>query len=170
MKIRQIEFKEENVIYDFIKKAFETAEVSDGTEQNFVLQLRSGKNYIPELELIAEENGELIGHILFTKQKVIIKEKEKQALLLAPLSVKLEWRSQGVGGKLIQEGFQRAKKLGYEVVFLIGNPKYYQRFGFCQTTKFGIKNDSDIPDLYVLGCALVPHVLDNVTGSIHIEG
>lgn len=68
MEIRQAHKQDYKEIYEFVKIAFQTAKVSDGTEQDFVLNLREGNSYIPELELIAVEDKQIIGHIMFTKQ------------------------------------------------------------------------------------------------------
>ena len=93
------------MIYHFIKEAFETATVSDGTEQDFVNMLRVSENYIPELALVATDNKQLIGHIMLTKFAF------KGMLLLAPLTVKLDYRHQGVGTKLVQKAFELAKAI-----------------------------------------------------------
>lgn len=170
--IRVVTENDFNEIYDFVQTAFRTAEVSDGTEQDFVLELRKGA-YLPELELVMVDETGIIGHIMFTEQKVNLKEKSGEqsvftGLLVAPLSVKLEYRSKGVGAALMHEGFKRAVERGYRAAFLVGNPEYYKRFGFKETGCYGIKNDSEIPDQFVLGCEMVPDSLEGLTGSIKI--
>lgn len=70
MKIRVVNKSDFKDIYNLVKEAFKTAQVSDGNEQDFVLELRKRVFYIPSLEFVAEEQGELIGHIMFTKQAV----------------------------------------------------------------------------------------------------
>lgn len=159
-------------IYDFVETAFKTAEVSDGTEQDFVLELRKGA-YLPELELVMVDKTGIIGHIMFTEQKVDVMDMSGissvfTGLLVAPLSVKLEYRNKGVGAALMKEGFKRAVERGYKAAFLVGNPEYYKRFGFKETGCYGIKNDSKIPDRFVLGCEIVPNSLRGLTGSIKI--
>ena len=57
-------------VYALIKEAFQSAEHSDGTEQDLVVSLRSSRAFIPELSLVAEINGRIAGHILFTKAAV----------------------------------------------------------------------------------------------------
>lgn len=65
--IRQETEQDHPAIYDLIRTAFETAKVSDGDEQDFAVNLRNNsKLYIPELALVAEEGGKLIGHIMLT--------------------------------------------------------------------------------------------------------
>ena len=164
--IRQATKNDHQEIYDLIQTAFQTAKVKDGTEQDFAVQLRNSENHIPALELVAEKNGQLIGHIMFTK--TYVKKPDAtlfEALLVAPLSVLKEYRDLGVGSALMKEGFRIAKELGYTVAFLCGDPAYYHRFGFQPTTNFGIKMQGDIPQQYVLGCELISNALKKVTGT-----
>ena len=86
MTIRQATPEDFDAIYSLVKTAFQTAKVSDGGEQDFVLKLRKG-SYIPELELVAEEDGVLIGHIMLTGASIRENGGCFGTLLLAPLSV-----------------------------------------------------------------------------------
>lgn len=166
MYIRQEHEDEFDKIYTLVKTAFKTARVSDGNEQDFVIKLRNSKGYIPELALVAEECGELIGHIMLTNQSINSSAPCTSMLLLAPISVVLEKRNQGIDGAFIKESFRIAKSLGYTSVFLVGNPAYYNRFGFYQTTDWGIKNTNGIPDEYVMACELEKNALNRITGTI----
>lgn len=156
-------------IYDLVKVAFQTAKVSDGREQEFVNQLRSGGNYIAELALVAEEDGQLIGHIMLTKTAIMEGDVKHETLLLAPVSVALAHRGKGVGSSLIKESFRLAREMGYKSVFLVGDPAYYTRFGFRKTVDFGIKNSNGIPDEYVMVCELVQGALEGINGTIEFE-
>lgn len=170
MKIRSVVEADYGKIHDLVKIAFQTAEISNGEEQDFVRALRKKEGYIPDLELIMEEDGELAAHIMLTEITIELKEGDKTVLLLAPLCVKEEVRNQGFGGALIREGFARAASRGYEAAFLVGNPGYYEKFGFKETEKFGIKNESGIPDCFVLGCEIIPGSLRKVNGKIRKLG
>ncbi len=169
MIIRREKPEEFSAIYDLVKAAFQTARVSDGKEQDFVNQLRSSGNYIPELALVAEENGKLIGHIMLTKTYISNNGNSLETLLLAPVSVALEYRGRGIGSHLIKESFRLAKEQGYTSVVLVGDPAYYRRFGFKPLIDFGIKNINDIPDEYVMVCELVPDILHGINGTIDFE-
>ena len=59
--------------------------------------------------------------------------------------------------------------MGYKVVFLVGDPAYYHRFGFQPTVNFGIKDIHDIPHEYVMVCELVENALDGISGTICLE-
>ena len=168
MVIRQEKKEEFREIYDLVKLAFETAHVSDGKEQDFVNQLRAEGNYIPRLALVAEEDGQLIGHIMLTRTWVKEGAKKHTVLLLAPLSVKLEYRNRGVGGALIRESFRVAKDMGYKAVFLVGAPAYYHRFGFQSAASFGIQHMTGVPDENVMACELEPGAFETIRGTVEI--
>lgn len=57
-------------IYQLIKKAFETAEHRDGNEQDLAQAIRKSEAFVPELTLLAEINGDIVGHILYSKAKI----------------------------------------------------------------------------------------------------
>lgn len=165
MIIRQETNKDYSEIYNLIKTAFETAEVKDGDEQDFAVQLRESENYIPELALIVEKEGKLIGHIMFTKLNIDTPNGYFEALLLAPIAILLEYRNQGVGSLLIREGLKLAKDMNYSAVFLCGDPAYYNRLGFKETSEFGVKNGCSIPDQYVMAYELKEGVLRSINGT-----
>ena len=86
--VRQEREAEFPAIYELIRTAFATAEVSDGDEQDFANRLRIHGNYIPELALVAECQGKLIGHIMLTRTVVTQDDGTPyEALMIAPLSV-----------------------------------------------------------------------------------
>jgi predicted N-acetyltransferase YhbS len=169
MVIRQKKETEFPVIYDLVKVAFQTAKVSNGDEQNFVDRLRASSNYIPELALVAADQGELIGHIMLTKTFVNTENGQYPVLLLGPVSVVLERRNQGVGTRLIEEACRLARAQGHQAVILVGDPAYYHRFGFRSAVDFGIANTNGIPDEKVMACELTPEALRNVKGTITFQ-
>jgi predicted N-acetyltransferase YhbS len=154
------------VIFNLVKVAFQTAQVSNGDEQNFVDRLRAGSGYLPQLALVAEQDDQIIGHVMLTKTLVAGAGKNSAVLLLAPLAVELKHRKQGVGSKLVLESFRLAKEHGYKSVLVVGNPAYYGRFGFKPSVSFGIVHDPPIPDPYVMACELVPNALAGVCGTV----
>ncbi|CCY52698.1 MULTISPECIES: GNAT family N-acetyltransferase [Bacteroides] len=166
--IRQETKQDRHELYHLIQTAFQTAKVADGDEQDFTVNLWNSENYIPELGLVAELNGKLIGHILLTRMYVIQEDRNKfESLLVAPLSVLLEYRDHGVGSALMKEGLRRGRELGYKAAFLCGDPEYYHRFGFKSIREFGLTNP-EIPEPYAMGYELVPGALDQVTGVVKL--
>lgn len=166
--VRQITEADYTTVYNLIKTAFETAEHRDGSEQDFAAGLRNSENYIPQLDLVAEQDGKIIGHIMLTKTYVTQPDGSKyHTLLVAPLSVLLEYRSVGAGSALMKEGLRIAQTMGYESAFLIGDPNYYQRFGYKLTHLYGINHES-LPAEYIMVKEFVPEALNGVTGLINM--
>jgi putative acetyltransferase len=166
LKIRPEKPSEYPFICNLVKVAFETAKVSNGDEQNYVDRLRAGECYIPGLALVAEEQGKIIGHIMLTKTYILTGTERVEALLIAPLSVELTHRNRGVGSKLVIEGFRVAKQMGFNSVFVVGDPAYYGRFGFRSSARFGIKHVPEIPDPYVMAIELTPNALAGISGTV----
>ena len=119
LTIRQESKNDYEEVYNVIKTAFETAEHSDGNEQDLVVALRKSDNFIPELSLVAVMDNKIVGYILFTKIKV----DKQEELALAPLVVLPEYQKQGIGRTLIQEGHKKAKELGYHYSVVLGSDK-----------------------------------------------
>lgn len=166
MNIRSEKPEDYPEIYDLVKTAFQTANVTNGKEQDLVNELRAADTYVPELALVAEENGKLIGHIMLSETHINDGSKSHTALYIAPLSVALEHRSKGIGSALIEASFKRAKALGYTAVVLVGDPAYYHRFGFKSSIDYGITSTHEIPAEYVMACELTPHALNGITGTM----
>lgn len=148
-----------------VEEAFRIAEFADYTEHLLVQRIRKGKNFIPELSLVAEVDGAIVGHILFSKIK-IIGVKEWDSLALAPVSVLPQFQRQGVGGQLIIKGLEIAKTLGYKSVILLGHANYYPRFGFQKASNWNISCPFEVPDECFMAIELVKDGLMGVSGVV----
>lgn len=141
MIIRQERETDYTEIYELIKEAFASAEHADGNEQDLVIALRKGNDFVPELALVAEIDGKLAGHIMFSKAKI----GNDTVLALAPLSVKPEFQRQGVGTALMNEAHKKAKALGYQYSLVLGSEFYYPRVGYLPAEQFGVIVPDGIP-------------------------
>lgn len=141
MLIRQEVQNDYEGVYKLITDAFATAEHADGNEQDLVVDLRKGDGFIPELSLVAEIDGELAGHIMFTRATV----GNDEVLVLAPLSVKPKFQKQGIGTALISEGHRIAKELGYQYSLVLGSELYYPKTGYIPAEQLGIDVPQGIP-------------------------
>lgn len=107
-------------------------------EGRLVDALRQGDTFVPGLSLVAELDGDLVGHILFTKIQIRDGEMVHPALALAPLAVLPACQRQGIGSRLVSEGLAACASRGSEPVVVLGHPDYYPRFGFQPARRFGI--------------------------------
>jgi len=82
------------------------------------------------VELVAEEDGQVVGHILFSRLYVQSGGKRFAAVALAPLAVEPSFHGTGIGGALIREGHVRLKEAGEALAVVLGDPAYYGRFGY----------------------------------------
>jgi predicted N-acetyltransferase YhbS len=140
MIIRREKNEDFKSIYEINYQAFKQK-----NESELIERIRVSKNFVPELSLIAEKNGKIVGHILLSK--IMIKgEKEFESLILAPLAVLPELQKQGIGKKLITEGLKKARELGFSSVIVVGHKNYYPKFGFEKASKWNIKCSFKVPD------------------------
>ena len=140
MHIRKETATDYEAVYSVVKRAFESAEHADGNEQDLV----------NELSLVAEADGKIVGHIMFTRATV----DGKPVLALAPLSVLPEYQRKGIGKALIQEGHKIAKELGYTHAIVLGSEKYYPKSGYSPAEGFGINAPFDVPSENFMACVL----------------
>lgn len=97
-------------------------------EANLVDALRDGG--FVEVSLVAETDGKVIAHILFSRVKIITKVGTVDGLSLAPMAVVPEHQRKGIGTRLLWDGVEACKKLGHRIVLVLGHPKFYAEFGF----------------------------------------
>lgn len=82
------------------------------------------------LELVAEEEGAIVGHVLFSRLFVEQNERKFPAVALAPLAVEPAFHGTGIGGALVREAHLRLKDAGEKLSVVVGDPEYYGRFGY----------------------------------------
>lgn len=93
----------------------------------------------PVLSLIALEDGSPVGHVLFSRAALSACAIPVSAAILAPLAVVPAAQSQGIGGRLIEEGLARLAASGIDLVFVLGYPDYYGRHGFAAAGPQGLE-------------------------------
>lgn len=86
------------------------------------------------LSLVAEQNGQIVGHIAFSPMTVLGDGKAIDAAGLAPLAVSPAMQNQGIGAALVRVGLDQLRSQGVQLVFLLGDADYYSRFGFTAAT------------------------------------
>jgi putative acetyltransferase len=104
---------------------------------------RNGKAAI---SLVAEDEGRVVGHILFSPVAIQSKGTGLTGVGLAPLAVIPERQNQRIGSMLVEHGLRRCREEGHPVVVVLGHPDYYHRFGFVPASRFGIKSEYDVAD------------------------
>lgn len=113
-------------------------------EAHLVEQIRRSDHYIPELALVAELDGAVVGHILLSYIE-LVGEETLQVLALAPLAVRPQLQRQGIGSALVRASLVMADAMGEALVIVLGHPQFYCRFGFKSSSRYGIECPFPVP-------------------------
>jgi predicted N-acetyltransferase YhbS len=167
LKIRKSTGSDLNDILDVQINAFGNEE---GPEvAGLVSDLLNDPTAMPLLSLIAANDTQIVGHILFTQAKVNDSEKQVSVMILAPLSVIPDRQRQGIGGQLIEEGLRLLSKSDVELVFVLGHPEYYPRHGFKPAGILGFEGPYPIPNKNAnawMVRELILGAVDNANGKV----
>lgn len=129
--------------YQAIAELYQVA-FERSSEANLVELIRLSERYIPELALVAELDGAVVGHILFSYIDISGQE-NWQVLSLAPLAVQPEFQRRGIGSALVRVGLEAASVRGESLVIVLGHPQFYSRFGFESSAGYGISSPFPVP-------------------------
>lgn len=162
MEIRKEKPNDYSDVYELNKLAFKGDE-----DAKLVDLLRKSSAFIPELSLVAIIDNNIVGHILFTKIKIVANNgKENESLALAPMAVSPNYQKKGIGGQLIKTGFEIAREMNFKSVIVLGHEKYYPKFGFEPTTKWQISAPYEVPANAFMGIELVSNGLKDISGVV----
>jgi putative acetyltransferase len=128
--------------------------------------LRRTAGFVPELSLVAESGGEVVGHVLLSQ--ILIREGSEtvSALALAPMAVLPSHQRRGVGSALVLHALTEARRLGHGVVVVLGHASYYPRFGFAPASQHGIRSPFPVRDESFMVLELAPAALAGVMGEV----
>ena len=133
-------------IREVVKTAFAGAEHTDGDEHNLIDRLRLTEEYIPDLSLIAEVDGRIVGYAMFSRICI----GNTKAVALASLAVHPAFQNRGNGRALIEAGHRKAKEGDYCCSVVLGAPEYYSKSAYLPALTFGIIAPFDIPPQFYM--------------------
>ncbi len=119
----------------------------------------------PVVSLVAEQDGAVVGHILFSPV-TLSGGAGLKIMGLAPMAVAPSRQRRGIGCALVRAGLERCRALGVGAVVVLGHPGYYPRFGFSPSSRFGIDSEYDVPAEAFMVCELEPGFLREAAGTI----
>ncbi len=135
-----------------------------GAEADLVDALRRAAD--PCVSLVAVAGGAVVGHLLLSPVTVEAPGASFTALALAPMAVLPERQRRGIGAELVRAALRAARRLGHHVVFVLGHPGYYPRFGFEPARPKGLGCEYDVPDDVFMVAELEPGALAGRTGTV----
>ena len=126
-------------VENITREAFWNQNVPGCDEHYLVHVMRDHGDFLPELDFVAELDGQIVGNVMYTKSKLRNEQGEvKQILTFGPVSILPEHQRKGYGKIMLEESFQRAAELGYEVIVIFGNPDNYVGRGFKSCKKYNV--------------------------------
>jgi putative acetyltransferase len=138
--------------------AFETP-----LEANLVDALRERAQ--PVVSLVAEADGAIVGHIMFSP--VSLSGHPGLGMMgLGPMAVAPAQQRKGVGSALVRAGLEQCKQVDFTAAVVLGHPEYYPRFGFLPSTRFGIASEYDVPEDVFMAVELQPGALEGMAGTV----
>ncbi len=161
MLIRTEQVMDVPKIHAINRAAFDSA-----AEAEIVDVLRSGAENV--LSLVAEEDGEVVGHIMFSTVQ-LAGAPDVRAMALAPMAVAPERQRVGIGSGLVRAGLEECQRLGVDAVFVVGHPTYYPRFGFKSASSVGFVCEFEVPEDAFMVTELVAGILDGKTATVHFH-
>lgn len=141
-----------------------------GCIEHFLLhELRKSVNFVKELDFVMELDNRIIGQVAFIKSTIKDKDnKDVTILTLGPICIANEYKRKGYGKILLDYSINKARELGYEVIFLEGNIDFYSKSGFNYASTYNIKyhglSDEDDSSFF-LCLELKENFLENIKGE-----
>ena len=111
-----------------------------GCTEHYVLHCyRDNPDFIPELDFVMEEDGRIIGHVMFSKAQLILNDgTRKPSWTFGPISIHPDYKRKGYGLRMLQYALEKARKMGVGFLCMEGNIDFYRNAGFGLASKFNI--------------------------------
>jgi len=117
------------------------------------------------VSLVAEQDGRVVGHILFSDLPIITEAGPVPALALAPMAVLPDCQRRGIGSALVRRGLEVCRDQGHRIVVVVGHPRFYPRFGFSQRAAARLASPFTGQDSF-MAVELIPGSLNGVAGRV----
>ncbi len=169
MKGRAINIQETTKEDMDIVRSIHEAAFGQNDEALLVTNLLNDPSAKPCLSLIAVLDDSAVGHILFSKVTIVGADQPTSAAILAPLAILPEFQRQSIGEMLISEGLEKLANDGVKLVFVLGHPEYYSRFGFHPAGKQGLAAPYPIPPMHAdawMVQELTVGAIDSISGKV----
>jgi putative acetyltransferase len=120
------------------------------------------------VSLVAEVDGKVVGHILFSPVS-LIGHAHLNVMGLAPMAVVPDYQRKGIGSALVRQGLTRCKDLGCCAVVVVGHPGYYPRFGFVPANRHALRCEYDVPEDVFMVAELEAGALSSAAGLVRYD-
>ena len=139
LTIRNETQADRQIVEDITRRAFYNLYVPSCGEHYLVHIMRDHPDFIPELDFVAELDGQVIGNVMYTRATLTDEAGAvKDILTFGPVSIAPEHQRKGYGKQLLEHSFRRAAELGWDAIVIFGSPANYVGRGFKSCKKFNV--------------------------------
>ena len=160
MNIRIEQPKDYREVENLTREAFWNVYRPGCTEHYVLNQYRMNPDFIPELDLVMEEDNMIIGHVMFSKAELVLNNgNRKPSWTFGPISIHPDYQRKGYGLKLLQFALEKAREIGIGFICMEGNIDFYKHAGFDLASKQNIYYHTEPKDAvvpYFLAQELIP--------------
>ena len=161
IEIRNETEKDYKTVEEITRKAFYNLYIPGCVEHYLVHIMRRHEDFIPKLDLVIELDGQVIGNIMYTHSRLVDEAgTEKDILTFGPVCIFPAYQRMGYGKRLMEDSFERAASLGYDVIVIFGSPANYVGRGFKSCKKYDICIENGRYPAAMMVKELKPGVLD----------
>ena len=121
------------------------------------------------ISLVAVQKGEVVGHIAFSLAVIESESSNFESITLAPMAVLPAYQGKGIGSQLVRAGLEECRRLGHEIVVVLGHPDYYPRFGFVPAKPKGIDCEFEVPEEAWMVLELREGALTGKSGTVKFQ-
>lgn len=138
-----------------------------GCTEHYVLhQFRDRPDFVPELDLVMEVDGVIIGHVMYARSAIKTDDgKTVPIMTFGPISIAPEFKRQGYGTILLRYSMEKARQMGAGALAITGNIGFYGKSGFVVSKARGVRYEDDPDAEYFLIAELEPGFLDGISGT-----
>ncbi|MBQ9667077.1 MAG: N-acetyltransferase [Bacteroidaceae bacterium] len=169
MTIRLEQPKDFREVENLTREAFWNVYRPGCTEHYVLNQYRNNPDFIPELDFVMEEDGRIIGNVMFSKAEITLDNGGSfPAWTFGPISIHPDYKRKGYGLKLLKHALEKAREQGVGVLCMEGNIDFYKHAGFDLASKLGIHyhdmpKDEEAP--FFLAQELKPGYMKGIEGT-----
>ncbi len=166
---RREEEKDHRAVVELVRESFWNV-YRPGCLEHYVLKhLRNDPAFVPELDIVMEKDGELIGQNIFVRAHIAADDgRQIPIMTMGPICIKNEYKRQGYGKMLLDYSLAQAEAMGCGALCFEGNIRFYGKSGFTCASEFGLRYH-DLPEgadaSFFLCRELIPGYLDGITGE-----
>ena len=151
-------------VEEITREAFYNVYVPGCVEHYLVHVMRNHEDFMPELDIVLELNGAVIGNIMYTKAFLTGEDgRRKEILTFGPVCILPKYQRRGYGKMMMEHSFRKALDLGYDAIVIFGSPVNYAGCGFKSCRKFSVSIQGGLYPAAMMVKELVPGALEGRT-------